>query len=78
MWWYIAVLVGSFAMAMATVYTGDSGLPWHVNSYTLLLLFSERNLQVGPHCRPHYCYRIPSVRRYGLCYHRCEEQNKLT
>ncbi|KAF9002895.1 peptide transporter MTD1 [Cyathus striatus] len=28
MWWYIAVFVASFAMAMATIYTGKSGLPW--------------------------------------------------
>ncbi|KAF8801788.1 peptide transporter MTD1 [Phlegmacium glaucopus] len=28
MWWYVAVLVVSFAMAMATIYTGHSGLPW--------------------------------------------------
>ncbi|KAF9456897.1 peptide transporter MTD1 [Collybia nuda] len=28
MWWYIAVFVGSFAMAMATMYTGGSRLPW--------------------------------------------------
>ncbi|KAF9462816.1 peptide transporter MTD1 [Collybia nuda] len=28
MWWYIAMLLGSFAMAMATMYTGGSGLPW--------------------------------------------------
>ncbi|KAJ7093296.1 peptide transporter MTD1 [Mycena belliarum] len=27
MWWYILVFVGSFAMAMATIYTGHSGLP---------------------------------------------------
>ncbi|KAF8920813.1 peptide transporter MTD1 [Mucidula mucida] len=27
-WWYIAVFVGSLAMAMATIYTGHSGLPW--------------------------------------------------
>ncbi|THG98062.1 hypothetical protein EW145_g7487 [Phellinidium pouzarii] len=28
MWWYSAVFVGSFAMAMATIYTGGSNLPW--------------------------------------------------
>lgn len=28
MWWYIAVFVASFAMAMATIYTGHSNLPW--------------------------------------------------
>lgn len=28
MWWYIAMFIGSFAMAMATLYTGGSGLPW--------------------------------------------------
>jgi len=28
MWWYIVVFVGSFAMAMATIYTGGSGMPW--------------------------------------------------
>ncbi|KAF9552218.1 peptide transporter MTD1 [Agrocybe pediades] len=28
MWWYIAVFVASFAMAMATIYTGHSHLPW--------------------------------------------------
>ncbi|KAJ7669860.1 peptide transporter MTD1 [Mycena polygramma] len=28
MWWYIAIFVGSFSMAMATIYTGGSGLPW--------------------------------------------------
>ncbi|KAF8993551.1 peptide transporter MTD1 [Cyathus striatus] len=28
MWWYIAVFVASFGMAMATIYTSKSGLPW--------------------------------------------------
>ncbi|KAF8055167.1 peptide transporter MTD1 [Lyophyllum atratum] len=28
MWWYIATFVASFSMAMATIYTGGSGLPW--------------------------------------------------
>lgn len=28
MWWYGAVFIGSFAMAMATVYTSGSELPW--------------------------------------------------
>ncbi|KAG6885082.1 hypothetical protein C0993_006043, partial [Termitomyces sp. T159_Od127] len=28
MWWYILTFIGSFAMAMATLYTGHSGLPW--------------------------------------------------
>ncbi|KAI0071867.1 peptide transporter MTD1 [Panus rudis PR-1116 ss-1] len=28
MWWYGIVFLGSFAMAMATIYTGDSQLPW--------------------------------------------------
>ncbi|KAF8200156.1 peptide transporter MTD1 [Pholiota molesta] len=28
MWWYILVFIGSFAMAMSTIYTGHSGLPW--------------------------------------------------
>ncbi|RDB18213.1 Oligopeptide transporter 9 [Hypsizygus marmoreus] len=28
MWWYIAMFFASFAMAMATIYTGGSGLPW--------------------------------------------------
>ncbi|KAJ7128699.1 peptide transporter MTD1 [Mycena epipterygia] len=27
MWWYIIVFVASFAMAMATIYTGHSGMP---------------------------------------------------
>ncbi|KAJ7760820.1 peptide transporter MTD1 [Mycena maculata] len=27
MWWYIVVFVGSFCMAMATLYTGHSGMP---------------------------------------------------
>ncbi|KAJ7503623.1 peptide transporter MTD1 [Mycena galericulata] len=27
MWWYILVFVGSFSMAMATIYTGGSGMP---------------------------------------------------
>ncbi|KAJ7692434.1 peptide transporter MTD1 [Mycena rosella] len=27
MWWYILVFIGSFAMAMATIYTGHSGMP---------------------------------------------------
>ncbi|KAF7339054.1 Oligopeptide transporter 3 [Mycena venus] len=27
MWWYILVFIGSFAMAMATIYTGGSGMP---------------------------------------------------
>ncbi|KAF8147837.1 peptide transporter MTD1 [Crassisporium funariophilum] len=28
MWWYMAVFAASFSMAMATIYTGHSGLPW--------------------------------------------------
>ncbi|KAJ7046059.1 peptide transporter MTD1 [Mycena alexandri] len=28
MWWYIVISFSSFGMAMATIYTGDSGLPW--------------------------------------------------
>ena len=28
MWWYIAMFLGSFAMAMATIYSAKSGLPW--------------------------------------------------
>ncbi|KAJ7599039.1 peptide transporter MTD1 [Mycena floridula] len=28
MWWYGTVFIGSFAMAMATIYTGHSELPW--------------------------------------------------
>ncbi|KAL0953014.1 hypothetical protein HGRIS_007218 [Hohenbuehelia grisea] len=28
MWWYGVIFVSSFAMAMATIYTGHSGLPW--------------------------------------------------
>lgn len=28
MWWYWFILAGSFAMAMACLYTGHSGLPW--------------------------------------------------
>lgn len=27
-WWYIAMFIASFAMAMATIYTAKSGLPW--------------------------------------------------
>ncbi|KAK0199297.1 peptide transporter MTD1 [Desarmillaria ectypa] len=27
-WWYIAIFLGSFAMAMATIYTSNSSLPW--------------------------------------------------
>ncbi|KAJ7260312.1 peptide transporter MTD1 [Mycena haematopus] len=28
MWWYIVIFIGSFGMAMATIYTGGSGMPW--------------------------------------------------
>lgn len=28
MWWYLSMFGGSFAMAMATMYTGHSKLPW--------------------------------------------------
>lgn len=28
MWWYMLVFLASFAMAMATIYTGHSQLPW--------------------------------------------------
>ncbi|KAJ2918838.1 hypothetical protein MD484_g1624, partial [Candolleomyces efflorescens] len=28
MWWYIAMFLGSFTMAMATIYSAKSGLPW--------------------------------------------------
>lgn len=27
-WWYLAIFVGTTAMAMATIYTSGSGLPW--------------------------------------------------
>lgn len=27
-WWYLCILVVAFAMAQATNYTGESGLPW--------------------------------------------------
>lgn len=27
-WWYLAIFVGTTAMAMATIYTSWSGLPW--------------------------------------------------
>lgn len=30
MWWYVALLLASFAISMATLYTGHSGLPWYV------------------------------------------------
>jgi hypothetical protein len=33
MWWYILVFIGSFAMAMSTIYTGHSGLPWYVHEF---------------------------------------------
>ena len=48
MWWYVAVLVASFSMAMATIYTGHSGLPWFVAPMTLLLsLFTEGHYRWG-------------------------------
>ncbi|KAF8182489.1 peptide transporter MTD1 [Mycena galopus ATCC 62051] len=28
MWWYIVIFFASFGMAMATIYTGHSGMPW--------------------------------------------------
>ncbi|KAF6765569.1 OPT oligopeptide transporter protein-domain-containing protein [Ephemerocybe angulata] len=28
MWWYAAMLIGCFGMAMGTIYTSNSGLPW--------------------------------------------------
>ncbi|KAH9476518.1 Oligopeptide transporter 2 [Psilocybe cubensis] len=28
MWWYIAMFIASFAMAMSTMYAGHSGMPW--------------------------------------------------
>ncbi|KAF8234949.1 peptide transporter MTD1 [Tricholoma matsutake] len=28
LWWYLAMFTASFAMAMTTMYTGHSGLPW--------------------------------------------------
>lgn len=27
-WWYLAILVGTVAMALATTYAAKSGLPW--------------------------------------------------
>ena len=39
MWWYIAVLLASFAMSMATLYTGRSGLPWYLNNLNLLVCY---------------------------------------
>ena len=36
MWWYTLVLVISFAMAMATIYTGHSALPWYVNIHAYI------------------------------------------
>jgi hypothetical protein len=42
MWWYIAVLIASFAMSMATVYTGFSGLPWYIlNNFVLCYCLNE-------------------------------------
>ncbi|KAL8293258.1 hypothetical protein RQP46_000952 [Phenoliferia psychrophenolica] len=39
MWWYGAILLGSFAMAMATCYTGHSHLPWW--ALIVAILFSS-------------------------------------
>ncbi|EPS95634.1 OPT oligopeptide transporter [Fomitopsis schrenkii] len=38
-WWYVAVLVGAYAIAQATNYTGGSGLPWWALTVILILSF---------------------------------------
>ncbi|KAH9833309.1 OPT oligopeptide transporter [Rhodofomes roseus] len=39
-WWYVAVLIGAYATAQATNYTGDSGLPWWALTVILLISFT--------------------------------------
>lgn len=41
MWWYIMLFVGSFCMAMATLYTGHSGLPWSKAQYFGKMVFDR-------------------------------------
>jgi len=53
MWWYLLVLAGSFVMAMATIYTAKSGLPWYVSARSTLITSYSLNLrilQVGFDC----------------------------
>nr|AUB29454.1 oligopeptide transporter [Flammulina velutipes]QED11046.1 oligopeptide transporter 2 [Flammulina velutipes] len=37
MWWYGAVLLASFGMSMATLYTGGSGMPWWALIFAIIL-----------------------------------------
>ncbi|KAH9939462.1 OPT oligopeptide transporter [Amylocystis lapponica] len=38
-WWYVAVLLVAYAMAQATNYTGNSGLPWWLLTVILIIGF---------------------------------------
>ncbi|PCH35316.1 OPT oligopeptide transporter [Wolfiporia cocos MD-104 SS10] len=38
-WWYVVVLLGAYAMAQATNYTGNSGLPWWALTVLLVIGF---------------------------------------
>jgi hypothetical protein len=70
MWWYIAVFLGSFAMAMATVYTGHSGLPWWVTrSFRNYFIHISVIAKVGFDRIYHYRFHFPSFRGDGLRCH---------
>ena len=38
-WWYFAVLAGAYAIAMATNYTGHSGMPWWALTVLVIISF---------------------------------------
>ncbi|KAJ7312704.1 OPT oligopeptide transporter protein-domain-containing protein [Mycena albidolilacea] len=39
--WYILVFIGSLAMAMATIYTGGSGMPWFIIGSQLISFLND-------------------------------------
>ncbi|KZT63319.1 OPT superfamily oligopeptide transporter [Daedalea quercina L-15889] len=43
-WWYVLVLIGAYATAQATNYTGHSGLPWWALTVVLLISFTLTTL----------------------------------
>ena len=38
-WWYLAILLAAYAIAQATNYTGESGLPWWALTVLLVIGF---------------------------------------
>jgi hypothetical protein len=38
-WWYVAILIGTFGLALGMAYAADSGLPWWGLIVALLFAF---------------------------------------